>query len=124
MKLICCVRCNEVFNLTPNEYKECNGGHGGGQYVDQVNAKVWGDPTIVFVLGFANSTLASALRDQRTLGDQPADFYYAGKMTPKGRNFTAFVIPDAADSVERVLERFEPVEPAILSHTVGGKRHA
>ena len=123
MKLFCCVKCNEVFNLS-FDYKECEGGHGGGQYVDRVNAKVWGDLTYIFVLGFANSSFVSAMRNQLEHGDQPADFYYAGKMTPKGREFTAFVIPEAADSVERVPDRFDPSEPMVLSHTVGGKRHA
>jgi hypothetical protein len=123
MKLICCVKCNQVFNLS-FDYKECDGGHGGGQYIDNLNAKVWGDLTNIFVLGFANTSLASALRNQLEHGDQAPDFYYAGKMTPKGREFTAFVIPEAADSVERVRDRFEPVEPAILSHTIGGKHHA
>ena len=123
MKLFCCATCNEIFNLS-FDYRECQGGHGGGQYVDRLNAKVWGDLTKIFVLGFANTSFVNALRDQLEHGDQAADFYYAGKMTPKGREFTAFVIPEAADSVERVLDRFEPIEPMILSRTEGGKRHA
>jgi hypothetical protein len=98
-----------VFNLS-HTYKECNGGHGGGQYVDNLNAKVWGDPAQIFVLGFANSSFISALRDQLNKGDKEADFFYAGKMTPKGREFTAFIIPEAADSVERTLEKFEPIK--------------
>ena len=116
IKLFCCVKCNQVFNLS-FDYKECEGGHGGGQYVDRLNAKVWGDLTHIFVLGFTNSSFSGAIRSQMEHGDQAADFYYAGKMTPKGREFTAFVIPEAADSVERVLERFDPIEPAILSVT-------
>jgi len=123
MKLICCVKCNQVFNLS-FDYKECDGKHGGGQYVDHLNAKVWGDLTNIFVLGFANTSLASALRNQLEHGDQAADFYYAGKMMPKGREFTAFVIPEAADSIEHVRDRFEPIEPQVLSHTQGGKHHA
>jgi len=121
MKLFCCVKCNQVFNLS-YDYKECVGGHGGGQYIDSLNAKVWGDIAKIFVLGFANSSFVSAMRNQLEHGDQAPDFYYAGKMTPKGREFTAFVIPEAADSVERVLERFEPIEPSILSRTEGDRR--
>lgn len=117
MKLLCCVKCNEVFNLS-FDYRECSGNHGGGQYVDRLNAKVWGDLTNIFVLGFANTSFVSAMHNQLEHGDRPADFYYAGKMTPKGREFTAFVIPEAADSVVRVLERFEPIEPMIFPHTV------
>jgi len=109
MKLLCCAKCSEVFNLSFN-YKECQGGHGGGQYLDNLNAKVWGDPTNIFVLGFANSSFTGALRDQIQQGDRKDLFFYAGSMTPKGREFTAFVIPDAADSVERVLDRFDPIK--------------
>mgnify|MGYP000004596956 CR=1 FL=1 len=109
MKLFCCGKCNQIFNLSV-DYKECKGGHGGGQYIDYVNAKVWGDPTRIFVLGFANTSFVNALRDQINQGDRPADFYYAGKLTPKGREFTAFVIPEAADSIIRVIEKFQPIE--------------
>ena len=108
MKLLLCGRCNEVFSLS-KEYAECKGGHGGGQYIDDLNAKIWGPEERIFILGFANLSLVDALRAQIKDGDQPADFYYAGKMTPKGREFTAFVIPAAADSVERVADRFEPI---------------
>lgn len=109
MKLICCSKCNEVFNLW-FEYKECKGGHGGGQYVDNLNAKVWGDPKTVFVLGFANGSFIDALGQQYKNGDSTEMMPYAGKMTPKGRDFTAFVIPEAADSIERVAERFTPLK--------------
>lgn len=108
MKLICCATCNEVFNLSYS-YKECEGGHGGGQYVDSLNAKVWGDLTQIFVLGFANSSLVSALRNQVQHGDLPADFGYGGKIVSKGRDFTAFVIPKSAPSIERVTQRFDPI---------------
>ena len=122
MKLLCCSTCNQVFNLS-YDYTECKGGHGGGQYVDNLNAKIWGDPTQIFVLGFANTSFISALRAQLYEGDQADSFYYAGRMTPKGREFTAFVIPDAAESVVRVRDRFDPIEPAILSQTMSkGKR--
>lgn len=108
MKLLFCSKCNQVFSLA-HEYTECKGNHCGGQYIDNINAKVWGDPASSFVLGFANSSIVDALRSQLHKGDLPADFYYAGKMTPRGREFTAFVIPNAADSVERVLDKFNPV---------------
>lgn len=100
MKLLLCARCNEVFNLS-HDYKECKGGHGGGQYVDDLNAKVWGDPNLIFILGFANSSLISAVRSQLQDGDLPANFGYGGKIVSKGRDFTAFVIPDSATSIIR-----------------------
>ena len=108
MKLLLCAKCNQIFNLT-REYQECLGGHGGGQYADEINAKVWGDPNRIFVLGFANSTLVNALKTQIQLGDSSETFEYAGRITPKAREFTAFIIPNAADSVIRVPERFIPI---------------
>lgn len=116
MKLLCCTTCNQIFNLS-HTYAECQGGHGGGQYVNEVDAKVWGDLTKIFVLGFANSSFVSALRSQINYGDLPADFGYGGKIVSKGRDFTAFVIPESAPSIERVAERFEPIER--LSWTQG-----
>jgi hypothetical protein len=108
MKLLLCAKCQQVFNLA-FDYKECKGQHCGGQYIDNLNAKVWGDLTNAFVLGFANSSLTGALRDQLNIGDQAPSYLPGYGLTPKGREFTAFVIPDAAKSVERVLERFEPI---------------
>lgn len=116
MKLLCCIKCNQVFNLW-FDYQECRGGHGGGQYVDRLNAKVWGNPKEIFILGFTNNSFISALRHQMVLGDLPAEDMPSYGMTPPGREFTAFVIPDAATSIVRVEERFEPIEPAILAQT-------
>jgi hypothetical protein len=108
MKLICCVTCSEVFSLSKT-YRECSGGHGGGQYLNNLDAKVWGDPHTIFTLGFANQSLISALRSQTEKGDLPADFNYGGKTVSKGRSFEAFVIPNSASSVTRVLEKFDPI---------------
>ena len=52
----------------------------------------------------------NAIRKQYREGDSTEMMPYAGKMTPKGRDFTAFVIPEAADSINRVNERFEPIK--------------
>lgn len=108
MKLLMCIRCNETFNLS-HDYKECRSGHGGGQYINDVDAKVWGDPKLVFVLGFANSSLISAIRNQLQDGDLPANFGYGGKIVSKGRDFTAFIIPDSAPSIIRTEEKFTPI---------------
>jgi hypothetical protein len=108
MKLILCSPCNQIFNLS-HTYTECKGAHGGGQYVDDINAKVWGPREKIFVLGFANGSLVEALRAQLDTGDSTEKMPYAGRMETKGRDFTAFIIPESASSVERVDERFEPV---------------
>lgn len=108
MKLLLCVACNQVFNLS-KDYAECQGGHGGGQYISNLNAQVWGPKDKIFVLGFSNSTLVAALRDQISAGDKAPEYLAGYGMTPRGREFTAFVIPDAAESVTWVDDRFEPI---------------
>jgi hypothetical protein len=106
MKLLCCVKCNQIFNLN-RDYQECKGNHGGGKYVDNLNAKVWGNNQTIFVLGFANPSFTQALRDQIQFGDSSEMFAYVGGLTPKGREFTAFVIPDSANSIIWVDDKFE-----------------
>jgi hypothetical protein len=104
MKLLCCVKCNQVFNLS-FDYTECKGEHCGGQYINTVDAKIWGELDKVFLLGFANNSFTSALKDQINLGDQTQKFVYCGQSTTKGREFTAFVIPADAPTVIRVIKK-------------------
>lgn len=105
MKLMLCITCSQVFSLTTDRYKECDGGHCGGEYIDGLNAEVWGDPKKTFVLGFGNSTVVEALRGQLNEGDLPACHMPGyGKVSP-GREFDAFIIPESASSVKRSLNR-------------------
>lgn len=104
MKIFFCTRCHELFNLG-YEYKECSGKHGGGKYVDNLNAEVWGDREIVHLLGFANSTLADALRLQIKDGDQEGMMPYGQGFVRKGRDFTAFIIPESAPTVKRTEKK-------------------
>jgi hypothetical protein len=105
MKLFLCSKCSEIFNLS-HEYRECKGGHGGGKYVDSLNAKVWGPSDTIFVLGFTNGSLIDAIGNQKEHGDLPATMLYGGDIVSPGRRFDAFIIPDSASSVERVDKRF------------------
>lgn len=102
MKLLICTWCNSVFNLKKNEIKTCSCGRCGGQYTNEIDAEYWGDKQTTYLIGFANSTLVTALRDQRDLGDSTQTMPYAGKNVAKGREFTAFVIPDSTPSVRRI----------------------
>lgn len=77
--------------------------------MDEVNAKVWGNREKIFVLGFANGSLISALREQIAEGDLDEKMPYGGGIETVGRDFTAFIIPESASSVERVVERFDPI---------------
>lgn len=97
MKLLCCARCNQVFSLD-YDYKECSGKHGGGKYVTNMVAKIWGPKELILTLGFANSSFINAARDQIQKGDLESK---------QGREFTAFVIPNDVDSVKRFESREE-----------------
>ena len=99
VKLILCLTCNDIFNLKTHKYQRCTCGHSGGVYVNEIHAKVHGTREKTVVLGFANGTLANAIRQQIDQGDLPATMPYCGKMVSPGRDFTAFVIPEGADSV-------------------------
>ena len=98
MKLLLCTSCSEIFNLAKEE-KSCSRGCSGGKYIDNINAHIWGPWDSTFCLGFANSSFIGALRNQKLLGDSEERFSYIGKDVAKGREFTAFVIPDSAESV-------------------------
>lgn len=99
MKLMICLECNSVFNLKIDRYQSCDCGHSGGVYVNEVDASVHGSREKTFVLGFKNSSLASALRAQRDFGDLPATMAYLGKIVSPGRNFESFVIPESSPSI-------------------------
>ncbi len=103
MKLLLCTKCSEVFNLS-KVYAECSGKHGGGEYIDDINARVVGPKDTIFVLGFSNPSLIGALRDQRDYGDLPPDTVYGniiGEKVSMGREFKAFIIPESAKSIVR-----------------------
>lgn len=74
--------------------------------MDSVTAKVWGPRDKIFVLGFANGSFVSALQDQIAFGDRKEQMRYGPGFETKGRDFTAFVIPDSATSVIRVEQDF------------------
>lgn len=61
MKLLLCVKCNQVFSLS-YEPQSCKDGHGGGRYVDRLNTRIWGDPKVIIPLGFNNGSFIDALR--------------------------------------------------------------
>ena len=76
MKLILCKMCQDVFklDLVP---RTCKCGACVGSYLaDGLNA-VYSGPAVP--IGFGNTTLAEAIRNQPEVGD--------------GKEFTAFVIP-------------------------------
>lgn len=98
MKLILCEKCSDVVALKV-AMRTCMCGESGGQYVDDLNAEVWGP---CFKLGFSNFSLVNALRAQKFDGDLKETMPYAGGYVTKGRDFQAFVIPESAETMKRV----------------------
>lgn len=102
MKLLNCFSCGDVFALHYS-LRECSCKKVSGQYrKDGLHADVYmPDRKSGAVLGFANRSFQRALIDQAAFGDSEELMYYGGKMTPSGRTFNAFIIPEAADTVHR-----------------------
>lgn len=100
MKLLCCVVCQQIISLH-REYQECRGTHGGGQYIDDVNAVVWGARNQVVVLAFLSSSLKDAISAQLRDGDSDERMRYHGKQVAVGRAVGAYVVPESAGSVQR-----------------------
>lgn len=92
MKLVICIKCNDIFNLR-YEKKTCSCGQTWGHYLeDGLHAK-YGGPCLP--LGFANGSFITALRNQ------PEKDW--------GKDFTAFVIQKECPTMERIGEA--PVIP-------------
>ena len=100
MKLLVCYKCNDVFNLS-FEIKECTCTAVSGVYrADGVSADVWmPSRKSGAVLGFLNGGFTRALSDQYHKGDPKETMMYGGRVEVKGRDFTAFVIPESASTV-------------------------
>lgn len=95
MKLILCLDCHDVYKLAKAK-RTCACGMTWGMYLeDGLNAEVSDNPQTQ-VLGFHNGELAYAIQDQRTKGDRPDGLGY---------RFAAFLIPDSAPTVRKVLEK-------------------
>jgi len=75
MKLLYCLKCNDLFSLRPNDWKSCSCGGAGGMYIDDLYAIYNGGVPI----GFQNKSFLKALRNQPKEG--------------VGFKFEAFVIP-------------------------------
>ena len=90
MKLLFCIRCQDLFRLT-QEQKRCKCGVAGGQYLDEVNAEYTGYCAIP--LGISNESFKHALKKQPKEG--------------LGAQFTAFVIAEECNTFKQVKHLFE-----------------
>lgn len=100
MKLLACRNCSDVFSLRV-AIRNCSCGKCGGQYVDDLTAEVWGPKDGYWVLGFNNSSLVDAIRQQMSLGDSKEVMGGIYGSAVKGRPFEAFIIPESAPTVIR-----------------------
>ena len=94
MKLLICLDCMDVFNLTMTE-KTCGCGKSSGKYIDNLNAEIKGNCKGI---GFANNKFQIAYQMQKMEDDAQK-----GKQSCcAGAEFTAFFIPESATSIRRV----------------------
>lgn len=85
MKLLLCKSCQDVVRLI-DEKRVCRCGKTGGIYVDDLNAKYFGNDAVP--IGFANSSLHQAIINQPIGGH--------------GKEFIAFVIPKNCSTLVKV----------------------
>ena len=90
MKLLFCRQCQDVVSLRSSP-RLCTCGNSGGQYVNHINAKYWGNDALL--IGFNNGSFSIALHEQKNVGDREDSY---------GRRFEAFIIPTKAPSVKKV----------------------
>lgn len=101
MKLLVCLLCDDVFSLRSRK-RTCQCKSSSGKYLkDNLTAEFSGP---CLLLGFANSTYIQAVRDQVKRGDEGLEPMglplYSQEL--KGRDFTAFVIPESAKTAKRI----------------------
>lgn len=98
MKLLMCLDCGDVFNLSKKE-KQCGCGKTKGRYIDNLNAEYEGNSQPI---GFANGSFRQAFQLQRIENElrEPK----RNNECCKGVEFTAFFIPYAATSLCKIDE--------------------
>lgn len=94
MKLLMCLNCGDIFNLTSN-VKSCRCGNSSGRYVDNLNVEIKGNCKAI---GFANQKFINAYQLQKI-----EDEAQSGKpVCCNGVPFDAFFIPESLTSVKRI----------------------
>jgi hypothetical protein len=96
MKLLICLKCEDVFNLTKVE-KQCGCGETKGRYIDNMNAVISGNCK---PLGFHNGKFKTAFFMQKM--EDEAQAKLNTDVCCEGVPFDAFFIPDTAKSIKRV----------------------
>jgi hypothetical protein len=88
MKLLLCLDCQDVIRLIQEDERTCRCGNSGGKYTNDLDAYYFGENA--FPIGFANSSLVIALKNQPESG--------------VGKTFEAFVIPKNCPTYKKILK--------------------
>ena len=96
MKLLMCLKCSDIFNLTHKE-KTCGCGEVKGKYVDDLNAEYSGDASPI---GFANSSFIKAYKMQKV--EDHAQKEMGKKICCDGVPFKAFFISTESTSIHKI----------------------
>lgn len=89
MKLLMCLDCGDIFNLT-RDIKQCSCGKTKGRYTGNLNAVYTGNAQPI---GFANSSFSVALQLQKIQDKHDLSEFQMGV------KFEAFFIPKFAKSI-------------------------
>lgn len=92
MKLLFCLDCYDIVKLLDTE-RTCSCGKSKGMYIDKLNATYSGNAKL---LGFSNTSFRDALREQKYRDNKNFKLAYLD-----GAEFTAFIIPDNAKSINK-----------------------
>jgi hypothetical protein len=103
MKLLMCLDCGDIFNLTYKD-KSCGCGKTHGRYIDSLNAEYSGHAQAI---GFNNKSFKIAYQLQKI-----EDKHQKKPTCCEGVTFEAFFIPEAATS----LNKIELLTPSINSY--------
>lgn len=100
MKLLMCFECGDLFPLSL-ETQSCKCEAVSGEYrEDRLHADIYmRDRRAGTVLGFANRSFKTAIREQMEYGDKTEEMIYCGQKVAPGREFTAFIIPESAPTI-------------------------
>lgn len=96
MKLLMCLSCGDIFNLSKKD-KQCTCGETKGKYIDNLNAEIEGNCQPI---GFANGSFRTALIIQGVEDERQKK----KSECCKGVEFTAFFIPKSATSINKIDE--------------------
>jgi hypothetical protein len=96
MKLLMCMECTDIFNLTLT-LKTCRCKESSGKYIDNANVEVKGNCKLI---SFGNESFRLAYKMQEM--DDEAQAKANKPCDCEGARFTAFFIPETAKTVKRI----------------------